>query len=109
MGHMALLSIREGNNMQDVYTKEKEFENTTKDKINEFSKNAQQGIQQSEDKLKAAACEAQKRLKQGQEQVQQLISQADKQLRENPWPIVAGVAVGCLFLGFFAGNARSKN
>ena len=51
--------------MQDVYTKEKEFENASKDKIGEFSRNAQQGIQQGEDKLKAAACEAQKRLKQG--------------------------------------------
>lgn len=81
--------------MQDTYIKEKE---------NDFSRT----VQQSEDRLKSAAIDAQKRLKQGQEQVQQLISQADKQLHENPWPIVAGVAVGCLFLGFFAGNVRSK-
>ena len=66
-------------------------------------------MEQSEEKLKSTAYDAQKKLKQGQEQVQQLISQADKQLHENPWPIVAGVAVGCLFLGFFAGNVRSKN
>jgi ElaB/YqjD/DUF883 family membrane-anchored ribosome-binding protein len=94
--------------MQETYTKEKDFENATKDKIGEFSRNAQHGIQQGEEKLRSAASETQKRLKQGQEQVQQLISQADKQLHENPWPIVAGVAVGCLFLGFFAGNVRSK-
>ena len=80
--------------MQDVYTKENDFENR---------------IQQGEDKLKDAACDVQKKLKQGQEQIQQLISQADKQLHENPWPIVAGVAVGCLFLGFFAGNVRSRS
>jgi ElaB/YqjD/DUF883 family membrane-anchored ribosome-binding protein len=80
--------------MQDVYTKE-----------GDISKAMDEG----EEKLKKAACDAQNRLKQGQEQVQQLISQADKQLHENPWPIVAGVAVGCLFLGFFAGNVRSKN
>ena len=81
--------------MQDTYIKEKE---------NDFSRTVQQG----EDKLKAAACDAQKKLKQGQEQIQQLISQADKQLHENPWPIVAGVAVGCLFLGFLAGNSRKS-
>jgi ElaB/YqjD/DUF883 family membrane-anchored ribosome-binding protein len=80
--------------MQDTYTKESDFSRT---------------LEEGEEKLKKAACEAQHRLKQGQEQVQQLISQADKQLRENPWPIVAGVAVGCLFLGFFAGNVRSRD
>ncbi len=80
--------------MQDIYTKESDLSKT---------------IEHGEEKLKNAACEAQKRLKQGQEQVQQLISQADKQLHENPCPIVAGVAVGCLFLGFFAGNARSRS
>jgi len=80
--------------MQDVYTKENDFSKT---------------IAQGEDKLRHVASDAQKKFKQGQEQVQQLISQADKQLRENPWPIVAGVAVGCLFLGFFAGNVRSRN
>jgi ElaB/YqjD/DUF883 family membrane-anchored ribosome-binding protein len=90
--------------MQDAYTKEKDFGNTGKDRMDDFSKSIQQG----EDKLKSAAYDAQQRLKQGQEQVQQLISQADKQLHENPWPIVAGVALGCLFLGFFAGNVRSK-
>jgi ElaB/YqjD/DUF883 family membrane-anchored ribosome-binding protein len=87
---------QEGNIMQDTYIKEKE---------NDFSRTLDQG----EQKLKSAACDAQKKLQQGQEQVQRLISQADKQLHENPWPIVAGVAVGCLFLGFFAGNVRSRS
>ena len=80
--------------MQDVYTKESDLSKS---------------INEGEEKLKKAACDAQHRLKQGQEQMQQLISQADKQLHENPWPIVAGVAVGCLFLGFFAGNVRSRD
>ena len=95
--------------MQEVYAKEKGFENATKDKINEFSKNAQEGIKQGEDKLKLMALDASTQMKHGQEQVKQLIAQADKQLRENPWPIVASVAVGCLFLGFFAGNVRSRS
>ena len=80
--------------MQDVYTKDSDFSRT---------------IDQGEEKLKNVAGDAQKKLKQAQEQVQQLIKQADKQLHENPWPIVAGVAVGCLFLGFFAGNVRNRN
>jgi len=79
--------------MQDVYTRD------------DVSKTISEG----EEKLKQAGSEAQKRLKQGQEHLQQIISQADKQLHENPWPIVAGVAVGCLFLGFFAGNVRSRD
>ena len=83
-----------GNGMQDTYTKESDLSKT---------------INEGEDKLKKAAGDAQKRLKQGQEQLQQLVAQADKQLHENPWPIVAGVAVGCLFLGFFAGNVRSRS
>jgi len=79
--------------MQDVYTKDNDLSKT---------------INEGEERLRSAASDAQKRLKQGQEQIQQLIAQADKQLHENPWPIVAGVAVGCLFLGFFAGSVRSK-
>ena len=80
--------------MQDTYTKENDLSRT---------------IDHGAEKLKNATYDAQKKLKQGQEQLQQLISQADQQLHENPWPIVAGVAVGCLFLGFFAGNVRSRN
>ncbi len=80
--------------MQDVYTKDSDFSKT---------------MDEGQEKLKKAAGDVQKRIKEGQDQVQQLISQADKQLRENPWPVVAGVAVGCLFLGFFAGNVRSRN
>jgi len=81
--------------MQDTYTKEKQ----------DFSKTIEQG----EEKLKSTAFDVQRQLKQGQEQVQQLISQADKQLHENPWPVVAGVAVSCLFLGFIVGTSRSRN
>jgi ElaB/YqjD/DUF883 family membrane-anchored ribosome-binding protein len=79
--------------MQDIYTKESDLSRT---------------IDQGEEKFKKAASDTQKKIKQGQEQIQHLISQADEQLHENPWPIVAGVAVGCLFLGFFAANVRSK-
>jgi len=80
--------------MQETYTKESDLSRT---------------MEQGEEKLKKAAWDVQRQLKQGQEQVQQLISQADKQLHENPWPVVAGVAVSCLFLGFIVGITRSKS
>ncbi len=79
--------------MQDVYTKEGDIS---------------RAINEGEEKLRNVADDAQRRFKQGKDQVQHLINQADKQLHDNPWPIVAGVAVGCLFLGFFAGNVRSR-
>jgi len=82
--------------MQDTYIREKQNENN-------------KTIEKGEEKLKEANWDIQKQLKQGQEQVHQLISQADKQLHENPWPVVAGVAVSCLFLGFIVGTGRSRN
>ncbi len=78
--------------MQEMYTKE------------DISKTIEQG----EERLKNAMGDIEKKLKQGREQVQQLINQADKQLHDNPWPIVAGVAVGCLFLGFLAGKTKNN-
>ncbi|MDE2028881.1 MAG: hypothetical protein KGK03_09495 [Candidatus Omnitrophica bacterium] len=77
--------------MQETHTKE-----------NEISR----AINEGERKLEGAASEAQKRLQEGRQKLEQMVKDADKQLRENPWPVVAGVAVACLFLGFFAGNYR---
>jgi ElaB/YqjD/DUF883 family membrane-anchored ribosome-binding protein len=91
--------------MQDTYIREKQLDSSFKEKKDDVSKS----IEQNEERLKNAAWDVQKQLKQGQEQVQQLISQADKQLHENPWPVVAGVAVSCLFLGFIVGTGRSRN
>jgi len=65
-------------------------------------------VNQSNDKLKAIAAEAQKKLKLAQEQLVQIASTVDKQVKENPWPAIAGVAAGCLFLGFIMGS-KNKN
>jgi ElaB/YqjD/DUF883 family membrane-anchored ribosome-binding protein len=45
-------------------------------------------IKQSTDSIKTAACDV------------------DKKVRDNPWPVVAGVAVGCVLLGFLAGVTK---
>jgi len=69
---------------------------------------AEEFANQNEISLKAIAAEAQRKLKLAQEQVTQLATTVDKQVKENPWPAIAGVAVGCLFLGFIMGS-KNKN
>ena len=69
---------------------------------------AEEFTNQNEVSLKAIAAEAQRKLKLAQEQVTQLATTVDKQVKENPWPAIAGVAVGCLFLGFIMGS-KNKN
>lgn len=63
-------------------------------------------IEEGEFKLKNALCEAEKRLKQGYEQATKMASDIDKKTHENPWPVVAGVGVGCLLLGLLIGKSR---
>jgi ElaB/YqjD/DUF883 family membrane-anchored ribosome-binding protein len=93
--------------MQNGYDKEKQ------------SKNLGQGnggygrtsvIEGNEQQVKDMADNAQQQInegiKQGQEKASQLISTVDKQLSENPWPIVAGVALGAFLLGTLIGKSR---
>lgn len=89
--------------MQNTYTKEKEQENAAK--AGDYVESA---IRQGEEKVRGFATDATKKIKQGEEQLQQIISKVDKQLHANPWPVVTGVAVGCLLVGFIMGsNKRS--
>ena len=44
-------------------------------------------------------------LKQGQEQAGQLVKALDKQVKDNPWPIIAGVAIGAFLLGTISGRS----
>ena len=69
---------------------------TTADKASEFTRSASQ---QAEEKGKEIAGDAQKMLKQGQEQAGKLLESLDKQVRDNPWPVIAGVAIGSFLLG----------
>lgn len=60
---------------------------------------ARSAIKQGEEKAKDMSGDIQKQLKEGQEQAGQIISAVDKQVRENPWPVIAGVAIGSFLLG----------
>jgi ElaB/YqjD/DUF883 family membrane-anchored ribosome-binding protein len=86
--------------------KEKELENSAKEKISDYASSAQSAIRQGEEKSKDAIAELERKLRQGQEQIKQVASSVDKQLHSNPWPIVSAVAVGAIFLGFIMGTSR---
>ena len=64
------------------------------------------GIEEGESRLKSALFEAEKRLKQGHDQAVKLASDINKQTHENPWPVVAGVGIGCLLLGMLISRSR---
>ena len=59
---------------------------------------------ENKEKVKDIAEEAKKHLKEGQEQAEHTLGVLDKQVRENPWPVIAGVAVGAFLLGSFTGK-----
>jgi ElaB/YqjD/DUF883 family membrane-anchored ribosome-binding protein len=69
---------------------------------------AEEFVNQSEDKFKLIAADAQKKLKLAQEQISQMATTVDQKVKENPWPVIAGVAAGCLFIGYIMGS-KSKN
>jgi ElaB/YqjD/DUF883 family membrane-anchored ribosome-binding protein len=83
--------------MQNDYSKEGQ---SAADKASEFARSAgQQG--------REIAADAQKMLKQGQEQAGKALQSLDKQVRDNPWPVIAGVAVGAFLLGSLVNKSRN--
>jgi ElaB/YqjD/DUF883 family membrane-anchored ribosome-binding protein len=88
------------------YTKDKDFENAAKEKINEFASTTEGAVRQGESKAKETIADLEKRLRQGQDQLKSAYSNVDKQLHSNPWPVVSAVAVACIFLGFMMGTSR---
>jgi ElaB/YqjD/DUF883 family membrane-anchored ribosome-binding protein len=88
--------------MESTY-KNKDYNNSNAERMSEHLGSA---TQQGEQKLKMTAAEIERKLKQGEEQLKRAVSSVDKQLHDNPWPVVAGVAVGCLLIGFLAGSRR---
>ena len=84
--------------MQNTFTREKDASEKAQDYAT--------AIRQGEEKIKNVINDVENKLKVGQERVKQFVATADKQAHENPWPIVAGVALSCLFLGFIMGNAK---
>ena len=67
----------------------------------------QSAIEEGESNLRTALAEAEKKMKQGREQITKWATDIDKRTHENPWPVVAGVGLGCLLLGIVIG--KSKN
>jgi len=82
--------------MQNDYNNKQGQGQTIADKASEFARSSGQ---QAEEKGKEIAANAQKMLKQGQEQAGKAFESLDKQVRQNPWPVIAGVAVGAFLLG----------
>ncbi len=85
--------------MQNAF-KDRDPQNVA-EKVGQYAESA---IDQGEKKAKSAMAQAQSKFREGQEQITDLVENIDHKLHENPWPIVAGVAVGCLFLGFLMGS-----
>ncbi|MBL8014119.1 MAG: hypothetical protein JNN05_09755 [Candidatus Omnitrophica bacterium] len=73
---------------------------------NQIAKSLESTINQGEHRLKDALCDAEKKMKQGQEQMAKWATDVDKQARENPWPLVTGVGIGCLLLGVILGKSK---
>lgn len=61
---------------------------------------------EAQDRIKNVMSDMEDKIKLGQEKFKTVAAGVDKQLRDNPWPIVAGVAVGCILLGFIMGANR---
>ena len=63
-------------------------------------------IDEGESRIKDAIYATEKRLKQGKKQLTQWAGDVNKQAHDNPWPVVAGVGVGCLLLGMLLSKSR---
>lgn len=61
---------------------------------------------ESQDRIKSALSEVETKIKLGQDKLKVMASDVEAQLKDNPWPIVAGVAVGCVLLGFILGFSK---
>jgi len=69
----------------------------TADKASELVKSAGEKIEQKGNDI---AGDTKKLFEEGKEEISAAIETVDKQVRENPWPIIAGVAVGSFLFGF---------
>lgn len=85
--------------MQSTYTKDRDTDNVSKDKMSDINTTLKQG----EERIKSTLSDVEKKITQGKEQIKIVIADVDKKLHENPWPIIAGVAAGCILLGFIMG------
>ena len=70
--------------------------------------NVQDQEKAAKSKINSLIFDVEKGIAQGQDQIKNVASMVDKKFRENPWPIVGGVAVVALLLGFVLGSNRGK-
>ncbi len=63
---------------------------------------------ENQDRIRSVMSEVENKIKEGEIKFKTVAADVDKQLRDNPWPIVAGVAVGCVLLGFIMGAVNKR-
>ena len=67
----------------------------------------EQDIAEALGTAKKRALEAALRAKDvGSEKAKEIAAEVDEQVRENPWPYIAGVAVGSLLIGYILGRNK---
>jgi ElaB/YqjD/DUF883 family membrane-anchored ribosome-binding protein len=85
----------------------KQFDkDTAEEMVENTSEQANQYAREGEKRFRETAQNIEKGIKQGQEQVRRAFEQVDKRLHENPWPVVAGIALSALLVGFIMGTSR---
>lgn len=63
---------------------------------------------ENNDRIKSVLSDVENKIKLGQEKLKTVAADVDSQLHDNPWPIVAGVAVGCVLLGYILGANKKS-
>jgi ElaB/YqjD/DUF883 family membrane-anchored ribosome-binding protein len=86
-----------------VGTNQNNSKDLNKERLGEYASSA---IEQGQEKAKETLAELEMQIKHAQDQLNKLTANVDKQLRENPWPIVVGVGLGCLLLGTLLGASK---
>jgi ElaB/YqjD/DUF883 family membrane-anchored ribosome-binding protein len=84
--------------------------NEIQDKAQEWQGEAKDAARNLQSKLKDKAADLQEAAQEWQQRAAEATRKAaratDEYVHENPWPVVASVAVGCLVLGFLLGRSR---
>lgn len=63
---------------------------------------------ENQDRIKNVMADMENKIKIGQDKIKTVAADVDKQLHENPWPVVAEVAVGCVLLGYILGANKKS-
>lgn len=80
--------------------------NQIKDRVKDVSANLREGKAELKEGAAEVTRQLQDKLHEGQESIRHYAGVVDKQLRKDPWPVVAGIAVGSLLIGFILGSSK---